>query len=189
MSAALLALGVRLCFAQDTPAPAPPPPKPLAEIPAKAVSLDTSETLFSVLAMVNQCGYDVELSTSDPLRRQIRAEVNLAVQSSPDLAEAARTMCDYYNEHQQADPARTLSQYISLALYLDPPPALTAKAKETDMPPDAAALIGVLPMLQNFYKQANLHSIWEKHATAYADLTEGYHQALARMMFDSEVYL
>ena len=33
------------------------------------------------------------------------------------------------------------------------------------MPPDAAALIGVVPMLQNFYKQADLHSIWEKHCS------------------------
>ncbi len=189
MSAALLALSVGLCFAQDTPAPAPPPAKPPAEIPAKAVSLDTSETLFSVLAMVNQCGFDVELSTSEPLRSQVRAEVNQAVQTSSELSEATRTMCDYYNEHKQNDPSRTLAQYISLALYLDPPPALTAKVKEADMPPDAAGLIGILPMLQNFYKQADIHSIWEKHSPAYSDLTEGYHQALAKMMFDAEIYL
>ena len=182
-------MGAGLCLAQDTSAPAPPQPKPPAEIPAKAVSLDTSETLFTVLAMVNQCGFDVELASSDPLRSQIRAEVSQAVQSSSELSEATRTLCDYYNEHKQSDPARTLSQYISLALYLDPPPALTARVKEAEMPPDAARLIGILPMLQNFYKQANLHAIWEKHLAAYTDLTEGYHRALARMMFDTEVYL
>ena len=185
----MAALCVGLCFAQDTPAPAPPEPKPPAEIPAKAVSLDTSETLFTVLAMANQCGFDGELSTSDPLRSQIRTEVSQAVQSSYDLSEATRTLCDYYNEHKQSDPARTLSQYISLALYLDPPPALTAKVKEAQMPPDAAGLIGILPMLQNFYKQANLHAIWVKHLAAYNDLTQGYHRALAQMMFATEIYL
>jgi len=188
LSAALLALTVSLCFAQDAPAPTPPPAKP-ATIESKAVALDTSETLFSVLAMVNQCGYDVELNTSDPLRTQIRAEVNHQVQTSSELSEATRTMCDYYNEHQQNDPPRTLAQYISLGLYLDPPPALTAKVKEADMPPDAAGLIGILPMLQNFYQKADLHSIWERHSAAYTDLAEGYHQALARMMFDTEIYL
>ncbi len=184
-----MALSVSLCFAQDAPAPAPAPEKPPAEIPAKAVSLDTSETLFSVLAMVNQCGFDVELNTSHPLRAQIRDEVNRAAQSSSELAEATRTMCDYYNEHKQSDAGRTLAQYVSLALYLDPPPGLTAKVKEAEMPPDAASLIGILPMLQNFYKQLDLHAIWEKHDPAYSDLTEGYHQALARMMFDTEIYL
>jgi hypothetical protein len=183
----LLALSVSFCFAQDTPAPAVP--KPATEGVAKSVALDTSETLFSVLAMVNQCGYDVELNTSDPLRKQVRAEIDQVVHSSTELTETTRTMCDYFNEHQQTDSARTLAQYISLALYLDPPPALTAKGKEADMPPDAAGLVGILPMLQNFYKQADLHSIWEKHSAAYADLTEGYHQALARMMFETEVYL
>ncbi len=184
-----MALSVGLCFAQDTPVPAPPPAKPPAEIPAKAVSLDTSETLFSVLAMANQCGFDVELSASDPLRAQIRAEVSQAVQTSSELSEATRTLCDYYEEHRQNDPARTLAQYLSLALYLDPPPALTAKVKEAEMPPDAARLLGILPMLQNFYKQAGLHSIWEKHSGAYSNLTAGYHQALAHMMFDTEIYL
>ena len=189
IGAALLALSVSLCFAEDAPAPAQATPKPPAVEVPKTVSLDTSETLFTVLAMVNQCGYDVELSTSDPLRNQIRAEVNQAVQSSSDLGEAAKTMCDYYNEHKQVDPARTLAQYISLALYLEPPPSLGAKVKEAEMPPDAARLVGVIPMLQNFYAQADIHSIWEKHAAAYADLTQGYHQALAKMMFETEVYL
>jgi tetratricopeptide (TPR) repeat protein len=191
LSAALLALSVSPCFAQDAPASPPPPPpdKPATVEVPKTVALDTSETLFAVLAMVNQCGYDVELSTSDPLRSQIRAEINQNVLSSLALTEAVRTMCDYYNEHQQTDPSRTLSQYISLALYLEPAPSLAAKVKEAEMPPDAAGLIGILPMLQNFYKQADLHSVWEKHSAAYADLTQGYHQALARMTFETEIYL
>ena len=191
-SAALLALSVTLCFAQDAAAPAPAtppaPPKPSVDEAAKTVALDTNETLFTVLAMVNQCGYDLELNSSDPLRAQIRAEVNQAVQSSVD-PDAAKAMCDYYNEHKQTDPARTLSQYISLSLYLEPAPSLAAKVKEAEMPPDAAALISVVPMLQNFYKQADIHTIWQKHYAAYTDLTVGYHQALAKMMFETEVYL
>jgi tetratricopeptide (TPR) repeat protein len=190
LGAVLLALIVGSCLAQaPAPAPAAAPAQPAADEVAKTVALDTNETLFSVLAMVNQCGYDVELNTSDPLRTQIRTEINVAVQSSLELTESTRTMCDYYNEHKQTDPSRTLAQYISLALYLDPAPALTAKVKEAEMPPDAAGLIGVLPMLQNFYKQADLHSIWLKHVPAYTDLTAGYHQGLAKMMFETEVYL
>ena len=34
------------------------------------VSLETSETIFTVLTAINTCGYDQELSASDPLRTQ-----------------------------------------------------------------------------------------------------------------------
>src|SRR4029077_2510502 len=43
------------------------------------VSLETSETLFTVLTAINTCGYDQELNASDPLRTQIRSEVAKAV--------------------------------------------------------------------------------------------------------------
>src|SRR5262245_37151606 len=42
------------------------------------VSLDSNETLFTVLTAINACGYDQELNASDPLRAQIRAEVKKA---------------------------------------------------------------------------------------------------------------
>ena len=136
-----------------------------------AIALDTSETLFTVLTAINTCGYDAELNTSDPLRAQIRAEVAAAMQASPDNREATQTMCGVYNQLQpQADPSRTLSTYVSLALFLNPPPELTLKAKEADMPPDATALVGMLPLLQNFYGRAGLHEIWERHREAYAAL-------------------
>jgi hypothetical protein len=32
------------------------------------VSLETSETMFTVLTAINTCGYDQELNASDPLR-------------------------------------------------------------------------------------------------------------------------
>lgn len=183
-----------LSWAQDSAeggppkAPAPVPETKVEEAP-KAVSLDTSETLFTVLAAINQCGYDSEVESSNPLRASIRGEVNRAVQSSAETAEAARVMCQFYAEHQAADSGRNLAQYISLALYLDPPPALSLKTKEAEMPPDAVAVIGIVPMLQNFYKQAGLHEIWERHLQVYSGLTAPYHEPLAKMMFETEVYL
>src|ERR1035438_10343639 len=140
------------------------------------VSLETNETLFTVLTAINTCGYDAELNTSDPLRVQIRTEVAAALQASPDNREATQTMCGVYNQLQpQADPSRTLSTYVSLALFLNAPPELTLKAKEADMPPDATALVGMLPLLQSFYGRAGLHEIWERHREAYTALAARYH--------------
>ena len=47
------------------------------------VSLETSETLFTVLTAINICGYDQELNASDPLRMQIRSEVGKTVENTP----------------------------------------------------------------------------------------------------------
>jgi hypothetical protein len=162
------------CLAQSTP----------------AIALDTSETLFTVLSAINSCGYDAELNTSDPLRAQIRAEIAAAVQASPDNREAAQTMCGVYNQLQaRADPSHTLSTFVSLALFLNAPPELTPKAKEADMPPDATALLGMLPLLQSFYGRAGLHEIWERHRDGYAALTARYHDSLAKMLFGTDIYL
>ena len=113
---------------------------------SEPVALDTSETLFTVLTAINTCGYDQELGVSDPLRSRVRSEVARARQSSQEAKDATQAMCKYYEEHQQPEASKTLAQYISLALYLNPPPNLTAKVKDADMPPDATAVLGILPL-------------------------------------------
>ncbi len=151
--------------------------------------MDTSETLFTVLTAINTCGYDQELGVSDPLRSGVRSEVARARASSQPAKDATEAMCKYYDEHKQPDTSKTLSQYISLALYLNPPPNLTAKAKEADMPPDATAVLGILPLMQKFYETADLHGMWEGDRQALSALTERYHAPLAKILFDTEIYL
>ena len=93
------------------------------------VSLETSETLFTVLTAINTCGYDQELSVSDPLRAQIRPEVAKAVDDTAGAQEVIGPMCAFYRQHQGTDASRDLSQYVSLALYLEEPPAFTLKVE------------------------------------------------------------
>jgi len=153
------------------------------------VSLDTSETLFSVFTAMNLCGYDQDLSVSDPLRKQIRSEVAKAAEASPEAKSASQTMCQFYKDHEQPEAWRTLSQYVSLALYLNPIPSFTIRVREADLPPDASYVQGILPHLLKFYQAAGINSIWEQHHAAYDALTERYHNPLAKMLFDTEVYL
>ena len=60
---------------------------------APQVSLETSETLFTVLTAINTCGYDQELGASDPLRSQIRSEVGSAVANTPGAQDVIGPMC------------------------------------------------------------------------------------------------
>ncbi len=152
------------------------------------VALETSEPVFTVLAAINTCGYDAELTASDPLRTIIRDEVQKA-EVTDDARDVTLRMCQFYKDHQQPDPSRTLAQYVSLALYLGDPPDLTLKGKEADLPPDAVNVIGILPMLPKFYESTGLHQIWQKHQAAYAALSNRYHEPLSKMLFDTEVYL
>jgi hypothetical protein len=57
------------------------------------------------------------------------------------------------------------------------------------LPPDASYVSGFVPFIQKFYGEAGLHAIWARHQVAYSDLTARYHEPLAKVLFDSEVYL
>ena len=156
---------------------------------ATPVSLDTSETLFTVLTAINTCGYDEQLSISSPLRLQVRNEVAKSSQTFDQAKEVTQVLCKFYQDHLQRDPSRTLAQYISLALFLERPPGFQLKVKEADLPPDAVQVSGIVPIIQKFYDVAGLHSIWEHNKEGYARLTTLYHDPLSKVLFDTEIYL
>jgi hypothetical protein len=153
------------------------------------ISLDTSETLFSVLTALNACGYDQDLTISDAMRLNIRAEVQKNLKSSDEAQASADTLCDFYQAHRGKDAAHDLSQYVSLALYLQGPPHFLPKVKEDEMPPDAMPLAPFGTLLEKFYDKVGLHAIWERHRNNYAALASRYHEPLAKMVFDTEIYL
>ena len=154
-----------------------------------AVSLETNESLFTTLAAINTCGYDAELTSSDPVRLAIRSEVGRNIDASEAAKAATESLCTFYRDHQQTDDTRTLSQYVSLALYLGPPPSFALKVKEADLPPDASAVQGMVPLLVKFYNEAGIHDVWQRHASAYAEYTARYRAAVSKMIFDTEIYL
>ncbi len=153
------------------------------------VSLETSETVFAVMTAINTCGYDQELSVSDPVRMQVRDEVAKAVQSSDRARASVNEMCTFYRDHRQADAARDLAQYISLALYLGEPPAFAPTIKEADLPPDASYVLGLVPHLQRFFINTDLEQIWRRHRNAYDALVERFHEPVAKMLLNTDIYL
>ncbi|HEY3973601.1 MAG TPA: hypothetical protein VGM18_11390 [Candidatus Sulfotelmatobacter sp.] len=153
------------------------------------ITLDTSETLFAVLTAMNTCGYGEGLNISDAQRLNIRAEVERNLRNSEDAQGAMTAMCDWYLGHKGKDAAHDLSQYVSLALYLQGPPHFLPRVKEDDMPPDAEPLSAFGTVLEKFYDKAGLHNIWEKHRANYAALVDRYHVPLSKMVFDTDIYL
>jgi tetratricopeptide (TPR) repeat protein len=154
------------------------------------ITLESSETIFAVLTALNACGYDQDLTISDPTRSNVRADVQHNLRDSEQAEQDRTALCDFAQNHVVSrDPNRNLSQYISLALYMDGPPHFVPRVKEDELPPDAYGVARFGSLLERFYASAGLHGIWERHRRDYAAVMQRYHEPLAKMVFDTRIYL
>lgn len=153
------------------------------------VGLITSEALFDMTSALNACSYDDGLAESDPVRTQVRQAISETMQASAPARDARDALCNYFRLHRMSSGARNLAQYVSLALYLSPPPELTPNVQADEMPPDAALVNDVLPLLRNFTQAAGLHLIWATHKPAYEEELAKLHDPLTRMIVETNIYL
>lgn len=153
------------------------------------VQLESNETIFTVLTAMNVCGYDEDLAKSDPVRNEVRISVEEMVRKSSAAADAKEEICTFYGEHRQTEPGRDLSQYVSLALNMGPAPDFKLKTKEADLPPDAAYVLGFVPLTAKFHAAANLHRIWNEVQPRYDEIIEKVNEPLANMILTTDVYL
>lgn len=153
------------------------------------VQLQANAAVFTVVTAMNQCGYDDGLSASDPVRQQVRQEVKQAIEHSADARIAADQMCQFYNDHQPADPNRDLSQYISLALNLGAAPDFKPSMKEADLPPDAAYVLGFVPLISHFYQAAGVQGILNKALPRYEEMVDKFNEPVSKMILQTDLYL
>ena len=163
-------------------------PRRGVEASGSAVSLETSESLFQVAAGLNVCGYDNGMESSLPVRAEVRAEMSAAVAKSPAVGISRGELCGYIQSHAQGG-AQNLAQYISLALFLGPPPELALSIPEGEMPPDALQVVNVLPLLRDFAGKVDLHSIYVRHRAEFEAATAQTHDSLTRMLLETNLYL
>jgi hypothetical protein len=159
------------------------------EAGGSAITLETSEPLFYIAVALNTCGYDTDLASSSPVRQKIREEINTAVAASAAARTSRDALCSYVREHTLTDGGLNLAQYISLALYLSPPPELTPTADETELPPDSTQVVNVLPLLRTFAEDIHLNAIWVEHRPEYEDLVARVHAPLTKMVLNTNIYL
>jgi len=170
---------------QTGPSPAPA----LIDPAGPTVSLETSESMFDIGVALNACGYDKGLDVSDPVRKKVRDEVNQALIGTARGRDDRDKLCLFIDQHRLEDPARSLAQYVSLGLYLTPPPDLTPSVDQQDLPPDANGVIEVLPLVRQFAEDIDLHVIWVENRSAYDEMTNRLHGPLSKMIVDTNYYL
>lgn len=153
------------------------------------ISLVPNESVFAMAAALNACGYDEGLDESAPVRKHIRDEINDALAKSEDARASRDKVCLYIAQHRLTGTEHDISQYISLALYLSPPPQLETTAELTEMPPDSTQVVEILPLLRAFAAAVDLHGIWLANHHTYDQETDRLHDPLSRMIVSTNLYL
>jgi predicted negative regulator of RcsB-dependent stress response len=153
------------------------------------ISLVSSEPVFFMAAALNACGYDDGLGDSSEVRQRVREEMNQALAKSEDARAKRDKVCLYIAQHRMTGSARDISQYISLALYLSPPPQLETSVELPEMPPDATQVVEIAPLLRDFSASIDLHGIWLGVHHLYDDETVRLHDPLSKMIVDTNRYL
>lgn len=153
------------------------------------ISLVSSEPVFVMASALNACGYDEGLDESSPLRAKVRAEINQALTQSEDARKKRDAVCLYIAQHRMTGSERDISQYISLALYLSPPPELETTVELTEMPPDATQVAEIVPLLRDFAVAIDLHGIWLTLHRAYEEEAARVHDPLSKMIVETNFYL
>ncbi len=165
----------------------------LAQTGGGSVNLVPSEPLFDVFAAINAAGYDAGLGTESPSGPRLQAR-DWCLRRNPAVLPA---IAKFYQQQNVGDPAANFGQYVSLALFLGPPPDFKLTVADSDLPPDAAALKDIVPLLAQFYRQADLQQLWTRLQPEYdrrvAELSEPVRHTLAitdaYLRFPSGAYL
>jgi len=153
------------------------------------ISLISSEQVFFMAATLNACGYDEGLDDSAPVRKRVRDEMNAAFAKSEKARASRDKICLYIAQHRMSGSERDISQYISLALYLSPPPALETTVELPEMPPDSTQVVEIVPLLKDFAQAVDLHGIWLAVRRTYDDETNSLHDPLSKMIVSTNLYL
>jgi tetratricopeptide (TPR) repeat protein len=170
---------------ENTPVPRVVQP----EAAGSAITLETSESLFYLASALNACGEDTGLAESNRVRLQVRDELNQEFAASEEARNARDPLCAFIREHALSDRDRSIAQYISLSLYLNPPPQLTLSADETELPPDSAQVVGILPLLRNFGEAVHLNALWAEHHTDYQAFIDRVHDPMTNMVLNTNLFL
>ncbi len=153
------------------------------------ISLVPLEPVFAMAAALNSCGYDEGLEDSAPIRKHVRDEINDALAKSEDARAKRDKVCLYIAQHRLTGTERDISQYISLALYLSPPPQLETTVELTEMPPDSTQVVEIVPLLRDFAAAVGLHEIWLAVHHTYDQETDRLHDPLSQMIVSTNLYL
>jgi tetratricopeptide (TPR) repeat protein len=152
-------------------------------------TLESNEAVFTVMAALNACGYDAGLDHANAIRLRVRREMAEEVAASDDAKAAHDKLCAFVHAHDLGDPAKTIGQYLSLALVMQPTADLELTVPIPQLPPDATQVAGMMPTLKAFANAARLHVLWVEERNAYEAAMAPLREPLTKEILRQGVYL
>lgn len=163
-----------IAHAQDAAEPAQSP-----------IRVETSPQIFATMCALDAAGFPVDESALAEMPQRLRLRNSMLSMKGP----AADAVRQFYREHALADSSEMLSEYISLALAMGPPPVFKFLSDPQSLPPDALGIRGFQPLLVQFYQAAQLNVRWDEVAPEYQPDSARYRRALSQIVTISDGYL
>lgn len=137
------------------------------------------------MCALHAAGFEADVSAAGfhPVRARLRGEL---LRLEGPTTEALRA---FYRDHLLADPAATLSRYISFALVVGPPSKFAYRLRHDELPPDVLPIEGFAEVLANFYREAQIERLWQQVQPEYNREIARLHGPVTQLVSTSTGYL
>ena len=165
-----VALGARLLQAQGD---------------AFGIIVEADPQVFATMCALDAAGFGADENTLSEMPARLSLRSDLLKMQGP----ATDTLRQFYRDHALADPADTLSRYISFALAAGPPPSFEFDTDREYLPPDVLSIDGFQSVLAPFYKEAHLDVRWARIQPEYEPLVGRYRPVVRHIVTVTDAYL
>lgn len=160
-------------------------PQASARRASASVAVEANPQLFATMCALQAAGFEKDASAAGLPAARARLRGELLRLEGP-ATEALRA---YYREHELADPAATLSRYISFSLVAGPPPKFSYLLRHDELPPDVLSIEGFNEVLANFYREAQIERLWAQAQPEYEREAARLEAPVAQLVLTSTSYL
>ena len=149
------------------------------------IIVEADPQIFATMCALDAAGFGADESTLSEMPARLALRSDLLKMQGP----ATDMLRQFYRDHALADPADTLSRYISFALAAGPPPSFEFDTDREFLPPDVLSIDGFQSVLASFYKEAHLDVRWARIQPEYEPLVERYRPSVRRIVTVTNAYL
>ena len=150
-----------------------------------AAEIDRDLRVFTVMAALNASGFDVEFAPQyHPVRQLVREQLT---DLDPDLSSR---LSEFYEDNRgNSTHEDEVTRYISLALNLTEPPDMALTSQDMFLPPEVRDLTGFVPLLNEFYREANVFQLWARLTPEYDQVLDLIARPLRATVNQTNAYL
>ena len=177
-------LALVLVYAAMAAAQVPIPrqkPRPAAQT---ASSIDTSEAMFATMCALYAAGYESDVRPDNWSSYRAQMRERLRQQQGP----AVDALKEFYRGHQFRDPGAMLSRFVWFGLVSGPAPKFEPIMRQDELPPEVLDLRGFNEILADYYKEQNIHSLWQGVQPLYTREIERLNDPVSQILFVASTY-